>query len=524
MSPDARPYIAVVHGRASKDEAYERLRTLLIGPEKEQIQRLRERLDNPGLRSEELSDIIAEALALRASRDGNLRKALQPTMEEGFKISVQRHPRVIADTLFPVIGAAVRKSLSSALHGMMESLSQNLEQSVSLRGLGWRIEGWRTGKSFPEIVVLRSLNYRVEQVFLIHQKTGLLLQHVVGKEAVIQDADLVSGMLTAIQDFVRDSFGSFNDTDELEAFQVGEFNVRIMHGPQAFVACVIRGVPPEQVKAVFQTAVEEIHRDFPAELEAFEGDTTPFVRTRMYLESCLVGQMPAVPVGRLRYAWAGIAVVLLLICAWVGWSIRQNNRWADYVDTLNSVPGIVVTSTASHWGKYFVYGLRDPLAQDPSQTIQNDGFSPEKVKFHWEPYLSPDPKFAAIRDYQSWKDRVEAYGVLFKTSKADVTPESAWTLTELVRSLFSSADKAGRHVKLQIVGSTDPTGPEALNLKLGPARADAVAEELVHYGIPRDRLLVESSPRLASPPPNPSTAQEEPFERRTSLRVIENAP
>jgi CheY-like chemotaxis protein len=134
---------------------------------------------------------------------------------------------------------------------------------------------------------LSGAGYRVEQIFLIHKKTGLLLQHVMAQEAVIQDADLVSGMLTAIQDFVRDSFGSLSGQYELETIQVGDFNVRIAHGPQVFLGSVIRGFPPSHIKTVFQTAVEEIQRDFSDELDAFNGDTTPFARSRTYLETCL---------------------------------------------------------------------------------------------------------------------------------------------------------------------------------------------------------------------------------------------
>ena len=36
----------------------------------------------------------------------------------------------------------------------------------------------RTGRSFAEVVMLRSLVYRVEQIFLIHRETSLSLLHV----------------------------------------------------------------------------------------------------------------------------------------------------------------------------------------------------------------------------------------------------------------------------------------------------------------------------------------------------------
>jgi len=144
------------------------------------------------------------------------------------------------------MGPAIRKAISSALSGMIESFNQTLSYSVSVRGLRWRLEALRTGKSFAEVVLMHTLLYRVEQVFLIHKKTGLLLQHVSAVPGAVQDADMVSGMLTAIQDFVHDSFSS-RRSDELETLQVGDLTVWIEQGPLAILAGVIRGNAPSDV-------------------------------------------------------------------------------------------------------------------------------------------------------------------------------------------------------------------------------------------------------------------------------------
>ena len=74
----------------------------------------------------------------------------------------------------------------------------------------------------------------MEQVFLIHKETGLLLCQVSAPNAAMQDADMVSGMLTAIQDFVGDSFTT-QKGEELETLQVGELSVWIEQGPQAIL-------------------------------------------------------------------------------------------------------------------------------------------------------------------------------------------------------------------------------------------------------------------------------------------------
>src|SRR5271168_1002773 len=174
--------------RPSSSEASEeplaQLRAILLGPDRAAWESIRQRLDNPSRRAEDVAGVLADAVRLRSRQhapgqpDVKLRRALQPLLEEALQLSVQSNPRMLADALFPIFGKAIRKAITSELDGMLQSLSQTLEQSFSWRSLRWRWEALRTGKSYAEIVLLRSMLYRVEQVFLIHRKTGLLLQHV----------------------------------------------------------------------------------------------------------------------------------------------------------------------------------------------------------------------------------------------------------------------------------------------------------------------------------------------------------
>ena len=150
---------------------------------------------------------------------------------------------------------------------MIESLNQIIETSVSFRSVGWRIEAARTGRSYGEIALLRSLLYRVEQVFLIQNDTGLLLQHVISDSVVVRDPDMISGMLTAIQNFVQDSFGAADNT--LETVRVGDFTVWIQHGPQALLAGLVRGTAPIKVRELFAAALENIHQDYGAATRRF---------------------------------------------------------------------------------------------------------------------------------------------------------------------------------------------------------------------------------------------------------------
>src|SRR5271170_4916757 len=305
------------------DERLLQLRGLLIGPEQRQIEALRRRLDDPQLRSEDLSKSIAEAIALRSKQDRKLQTTLQPLIEEALRISVARDPGMLAVALFPIIGEAVRKAVAHALQGLFDSLNQMLDRGLSLESWKWRFEAWRSGKSFGEVALARSLNYRVEQVFLIHRETGLLLRHISSGDGVVQDADLVSGMLTAIQDFVRDSFGP-RKSDELEVMQVGEFKLWLQHGPLALLAAVVCGQPPPELREVFEREVEAIHREFAPALQSFDGDAASLAGAEVHLRRCLLGAQKATAKSSYKAVWIVAALVLLAIGAVGALRIRDN--------------------------------------------------------------------------------------------------------------------------------------------------------------------------------------------------------
>src|SRR5580704_2317619 len=211
--------------KRSDDQPLAELRAILLGPDRVAWESMRQRLDNPSRRAEDVASVLAEAVRLRSRQhsDIKLRRALQPLLEEALQLSVQSNPRMLADALFPIFGKAIRKAIASELDAMLQALSQTLEQSFSWRSLQWRWESLTTGKPYAEIVVLRSLLYRVEQVFLIHRNTGLLLQHVAAYSvpaAETRDPEMVSGMLTALQDFSRDSISGAG-SEPLENFRLG---------------------------------------------------------------------------------------------------------------------------------------------------------------------------------------------------------------------------------------------------------------------------------------------------------------
>lgn len=378
------------------DSGLKELRSLIVGHTDQRIDRIAHQLDDPDERAGDISRVLHQAVSMSASRDGKLAAALQPLTESAIRSSIKKDRQVFVDVLFPVMGPAIRKAIATTIQGLIQNFNQILEYGFSVKGWRWRLEALRTRRPFVEVVLLHTLVYQVEQVFLIHRESGLLIDHVVAKTAVAQNPDLVSGMLTAIKDFVQDSFGASQE-DTLDTFQVGGRKVWIEHGAYAIVALVISGNPSVHMREMMRDALDEVHVNTSEALKSFSGDTAPFEGIRPTLDGLLQIQFKSKEDKRSYGSWIVLGIVLLMI----GWGVfhwmAQQHRWSRFMERLHQQPGIVVTQVVKQDGKHHLYGLRDPFAPESSQLMEGTRISPKSVVFHWEPYHSSFPEYAQQR-------------------------------------------------------------------------------------------------------------------------------
>src|SRR5277367_684428 len=534
------------------NHAFEELRHLIVAPEQEGIAAIQDRLENLEKRTEDVSVVVAEAIQMRRERgdDLALSDALAPTIQETLRESVRRDPHVLADALFPVMGPAIRKSITETLRGMLESFNEALDNSFSARGLKWRVEAMRTGKPFAEIVLMHSLLYRVEQVFLIHRETGLVLNHLVAPTVATQDPDLVAGMLSAIQQFVRDSFKS-KDSESLASLNIGDLQVWVEESPNAILAAVVRGHAPADFRQAMNEVLEDIQRYFSSALANFKGDAGPFRAADERLSKLLETRYREAPEAtkkpRAALIVAGIAAALLigwaLYVTWASW------QWSRFLADLHKQPGIVVVSTATHGRSLHVEGFRDPLAADPKTLVSQARLDPEKADLQLAPYYSLDDTMVTKRADkmlhppptvkleakqgelvvdgsapQQWitkledraplipgvtgldeshlvnsnlqqlfniKNSVESVVLLFPLGRADLEPDQDQKIAQVetrLRELQTQADTFHQSVNVALVGHSDTTGIEGSNLVLSQQRAEQIRRLLLRNGIKRELL------------------------------------
>jgi len=369
-------------------DAMQRLRKLLFKKEEERIAAIEEVRNNKELHAQEIAKVLVEALALRAHDDG-LGKALTPAVEKAVSESIAQNPQTFADALFPVMGPAIRRSIQQAIADMLQSLNQTLEHAFSARSLQWRWQAFRTGKPFAEVVMLNTLLYRVEQVFWIHKGTGLLLAHHSFDPSLSEDADVVSSMLTAVGDFIQDSFQG-NQDQEVESLRLGDLEVLIEQAPDSVLAIVCRGNPPHTLRVLLSETLEQLQQTFHQNLKTFEGDTSTFAAAHDLLMPLLqVDYVEQEKKSPMKLIW-GLACAAAVVTLWASWDIYQyaqrTKHWDAYIQALKDTPGLVITDVDERDGIHHIYGLRDHLAIQAQSLLPKFHLQETDVRYHFQAY------------------------------------------------------------------------------------------------------------------------------------------
>jgi len=523
---------------------------------------------------------LPRAVTLRAQSDRKLAIAIEPLLADTLRDVATRHPEKLADALQPIIGSAVRKAVSAAFAALLQRVNQALEHRFSVKSLRWRLEAARTGRPFAEIVLLHSLVYRVEQVFLVHRPTGLLLAHAATDPEDVRDPDQVAAMINVIEKFVRDAF---REGATLTRFEVGDLQGRSEIGAEAAITAVVRGSPPEEeLSRVLREALERIHLEFRDQLIDFHNDTSSFAPADEILKGCLVERR----VDRRRSLLLPVLAGLLAIAIGflIGRDVLQqranHQQLRAYESALRAEPGVIVTGATRDGEHLILTGYRDPLAPDAAAILSARGLDPARATVRLQPFYSLDPRFVqprvlaalsppptvavtvergtvritgvasrewllrartaagllpgvtaveagnvrereAIDDIASARTRIERPSFLFATGSAELDRADDVRLDALAREIDAvrkNGAAAGVTARFVADAYADASGSTATNRALSRARADAIVAALTARGVPAT-VLDARGVGEKSDESDPKQA------RRAAIRVVlEGAP
>jgi hypothetical protein len=155
----------------------------------------------------------------------------------------------------------------------------------SLLKIGMLLSGAVAFGFLAVAVRMRKKPFVIKDMMLIHND-GFLIGRYAGHSHVDGeiDQDILSGMLTAVLNFVEDSM--VTNQDELKTFGFKEFQVLVKRGAKSFAAIVFEGDLPDTVDKPLTDFLATFERVYKKKITAWTGDIdTDFAGVELLIQS-----------------------------------------------------------------------------------------------------------------------------------------------------------------------------------------------------------------------------------------------
>ncbi len=479
------------------EELEARLREL-APRERGQLELLRERLKAKALTPEEIGKLLPEAVPFGEKEGHGLSESMIEVTERAIDLSIQHNPENLSTAFFPIIGAAIRKAINKLMADLMSSMNASLESALSFKRLAWRWEAWRKHIPYSELVLQHTLRYRVDHIFLIHNRTGLLLRSLSRPPAAVADDDMVASMLTVVKDYIKDSL-SLKKAEAVNVISVGAYNVIVEEGPKALIAAVVRGAPDIELRSHIQESLETIHRSLGSILERFSGETEPFSAADAWLKSCLLSR-DLRPAGR-KPVYAIILVALALAAAAVAISFGLIGlyRRGSAVKALEAEPGIMVAAARGRFGPDELRLLRDPRARPAAQVLQEKDIDARSFVLREEAFYSPElgsPAAPAERpipeELLAIARELSGFTLLFEQDSEELREGQEDIIRQagsLINDLVEKAKTANFNVIVELTGHSAGSVADDLSYAISQERAQKAMDLFTELNQPLVRYV-----------------------------------
>ncbi len=140
------------------------------------------------------------------------------------------------------------------------------------------------------LVYRKMTRFSVEEVFLIH-KSGTLINHLLNTAQANVDDVIFSGMFTAVQEFISDSFAKDGSKEEkdwiLDELKLGENKILIERRENVYLAVIFSGEGSKRLRKIVSRALDKIDTDFADILQYWDGDIKKLMGTKEILKKLM---------------------------------------------------------------------------------------------------------------------------------------------------------------------------------------------------------------------------------------------
>jgi hypothetical protein len=140
---------------------------------------------------------------------------------------------------------------------------------------------------FGLIMVWRSNPTIVDEVFLM-TPTGMLLKHYTRRLRPDQDEDILAGMLSAVQTFIKESFDEAGG--KLNEIRFENYDIVISHSKNVVLAAIISTKKPERLRNQLEWATNDIEAQFGEKISRWNGDRKDLGDVDVLMKKFLAGK------------------------------------------------------------------------------------------------------------------------------------------------------------------------------------------------------------------------------------------
>ena len=119
-------------------------------------------------------------------------------------------------------------------------------------------------------MIWRSSPTIIDEIFLM-TPAGMLMKHYTRRLRPDQDEHIMAGMLTAVQNFIKESFDEHGG--KLKEIRFENYDVVISHSKTVVIAAIISTKKSEKMRMQLKEVTEEIEERFGDKLTKWSGDT-----------------------------------------------------------------------------------------------------------------------------------------------------------------------------------------------------------------------------------------------------------
>lgn len=207
------------------------LRDILLHDDREDIESLRQALNNPDFLRQRVGPIIEEQMNLWKK---HFPKEFQQAVDNIFEEKIKASQEEIINLLYPKLGVLIRKFIANEIQALRDSIEKQMQRSVFAR-LKSRITSRRAADA--AIVNAANADTDITSVFVIDRLSGLTL---LSAGANVIDQEVLAAMLTAIKMFMEDAFD--RSAEEVELIEYSHYQIHIHNFPGFYIAAVVAGV------------------------------------------------------------------------------------------------------------------------------------------------------------------------------------------------------------------------------------------------------------------------------------------